>query len=79
MNDMQDCKDSVKFYIERCSELNLRIAQLEKQLRPIRNRQAKLQLLLATRAFVGKYSEGAWKLIDDLMSDIERLPEDENT
>ena len=79
MNDIQDCKDSVKFYMERCNELNLRIAQLEKQLRPIRNRQAKLQLLLATRAFVGKYSEGAWKLIDDLMSDIERLPDDENT
>ena len=79
MNDIQDCKDSVKFYIERCSELNLRIAQLEKQLRPIRNRQAKLQLLLATRAFVGKYSEGAWKLLDELMSDIEMLPDDENT
>ena len=79
MNDMQDCKDSVKFYIERCSELNLRIAQLEKQLRPIKNRQAKLQLLLATRAFVGKYSEGAWKLLDELMSDIEMLPDDENT
>ena len=77
MNDIQDCKDSVKFYIERCSELNLRIAQLEKQLRPIRNRQAKLQLLLATRAFVGKYSEGAWKLLDELMSDIEMLPDDE--
>ena len=79
MNDIQDCKDSVKFYIERCSELNLRIAQLEKQLRPIRNRQAKLQLLLATRAFVGKYSEGAWKLLDELMSDIEMLPDEENT
>ena len=77
MNDIQDCKDSVKFYIERCSELNLRIAQLEKQLRPIRNRQAKLQLLLATRAFVGKYSENAWKLLDELMADVEMMPDDE--
>ena len=42
----------------------------------IRNKQAKLQLLLAVRMLVGKYSETAWKLVDDLMSDIERMEDD---
>lgn len=43
----------------------------------IKHKQEKLQLLLAVRQFVGKYSETAWKLVDELMADIERIDEEE--
>ena len=44
----------------------------------IKNKQAKIQLLLAVRQLVGKYSETAWRLVDELMADIERMDEDDD-
>jgi len=38
----------------------------------IKNKQAKIELLLAVRQFVGRYSETAWQLVEDIIQDLEK-------
>lgn len=39
----------------------------------MKNKRAKIDLLIAVREFVGRWSETAWHLTDELLHDIERL------
>lgn len=38
----------------------------------IKNKQAKIELLCALRQFVGRFSETAWQLVEEIIQDLER-------
>lgn len=40
----------------------------------IKNKQAKIELLIALRQFCGRFSESAWQLVEDIIQDLERMP-----